>query len=84
VLPIYNPRFDYGFTEPGAMTLARGKATAIRRAGTRRRLAGGCTGSSRTTTRTPVAAWILAIVHRMEGDIGNALYCYRRCGRALR
>ena len=31
-----------------------------------------------------VAAWIHAVVHRMEGDIGNALYWYRRCGRALR
>ena len=30
------------------------------------------------------AAWIHAVVHRMEGDIGNALYWYRRCGRALR
>jgi hypothetical protein len=31
-----------------------------------------------------VAAWIHAVVHRMEGDIGNALYWYRRCERALR
>jgi hypothetical protein len=31
-----------------------------------------------------VAAWIHAVVHRMEGDTGNALYWYRRCGRALR
>jgi hypothetical protein len=31
-----------------------------------------------------VGAWIHAVVHRMEGDIGNALYWYRRCGRALR
>ncbi len=31
-----------------------------------------------------VAAWIHAVVHRIEGDIGNALYWYRRCGRALR
>ena len=31
-----------------------------------------------------VAAWIHAVVHRMEGDIGNAQYWYRRCGRSLR
>ena len=31
-----------------------------------------------------VAAWIHAVVHRMEGDTGNALYWYRRCGRQLR
>jgi hypothetical protein len=31
-----------------------------------------------------VAAWIHAVVHRMEGDIGNARYWYRRCGRELR
>ena len=30
------------------------------------------------------AAWIHAVVHRMEGDIGNARYWYRRCGRELR
>ena len=31
-----------------------------------------------------VGAWIHAVVHRIEGDIGNARYWYRRCGRALR
>ena len=31
-----------------------------------------------------VAAWIHAVVHRMEGDVPNALYWYRRCGRPLR
>ena len=31
-----------------------------------------------------VAAWIHAVVHRMEGDVPNALYWYRRCGRRLR
>ena len=31
-----------------------------------------------------VAAWIHAVVHRMEGDTGNARYWYRRCGRELR
>jgi len=30
-----------------------------------------------------VAAWIHAVVHRMEGDIERALYWHRRCGRAL-
>jgi hypothetical protein len=30
------------------------------------------------------AAWIHAVVHRMEGDVPNALYWYRRCGRQLR
>jgi hypothetical protein len=31
-----------------------------------------------------VAAWLHAVVHRMEGDVPNALYWYRRCGRRLR
>ena len=30
------------------------------------------------------AAWIHAIVHRMEGDLDNARYWYARCGRTLR
>jgi hypothetical protein len=28
-----------------------------------------------------LANWIHAVVHRMEGDAGNAQYWYRRCGR---
>jgi hypothetical protein len=32
----------------------------------------------------PFAAWIHAVVHRMEGDLGNARYWYSRCGRELR
>jgi hypothetical protein len=32
----------------------------------------------------PSAAWIHAVVHRMQGDLGNARYWYGRCGRALR
>jgi len=31
-----------------------------------------------------IANWIHAIVHRMEGDLGNARYWYGRAGRALR
>jgi hypothetical protein len=31
-----------------------------------------------------IANWIHAIVHRMEGDLGNARYWYKRCGRKLR
>ena len=31
-----------------------------------------------------VASWIHAVCHRMEGDLGNARYWYRRCDRALR
>jgi hypothetical protein len=31
-----------------------------------------------------MAAWIHAVVHRMEGDLGNARYWYRRCQRELR
>jgi hypothetical protein len=31
-----------------------------------------------------IANWIHAVVHRMEGDLGNARYWYRRCGRSLR
>jgi hypothetical protein len=30
------------------------------------------------------AAWIHGIVHRMEGDLANAHYWYRRCRRELR
>ena len=29
-----------------------------------------------------LANWIHAVVHRMEGDLGNAAYWYGRCGRA--
>ena len=32
----------------------------------------------------PMAAWIHAVVHRMEGDLDNARYWYGRCGRSLR
>ena len=31
-----------------------------------------------------VANWLHAVVHRMEGDEGNARYWYGRCKRALR
>ena len=31
-----------------------------------------------------VASWIHAVVHRMEGDLANAGYWYRRVGRELR
>lgn len=31
-----------------------------------------------------MADWIHAVVHRMEGDLGNARYWYDRCGRAHR
>jgi hypothetical protein len=30
------------------------------------------------------ACWLHAVVHRMEGDVGNARYWVRRCGRRLR
>jgi hypothetical protein len=30
-----------------------------------------------------LANWIHAVCHRMEGDLGNARYWYRRCGRTL-
>jgi hypothetical protein len=29
----------------------------------------------------PTAAWIHAVIHRIEGDLGNARYWYRRAGR---
>ena len=29
----------------------------------------------------PLANWIHAIAHRLEGDRGNAAYWYGRCGR---
>jgi hypothetical protein len=31
-----------------------------------------------------VAGWIHAVVHRMEGDLANAGYWYRRVGRPMR
>ena len=31
----------------------------------------------------PLANWIHAIAHRMEGDLANAAYWYGRCGRAM-
>lgn len=31
----------------------------------------------------PIANWIHAVVHRMEGDLANARYWYRRCDRQL-
>jgi hypothetical protein len=30
-----------------------------------------------------VACWIHALVHRIEGDLDNARYWYRRCGRTV-
>ena len=32
----------------------------------------------------PMACWLHAVVHRIEGDLGNARYWYGRCGRSLR
>jgi hypothetical protein len=31
-----------------------------------------------------MANWIHAVVHRMEGDVSNARYWYKRVGRKLR
>lgn len=31
----------------------------------------------------PVAAWVHAHLHRVEGDLGNAAYWYRRAGRPV-
>ena len=31
-----------------------------------------------------LANWIHAVVHRMEGDLGNARYWYERVGRSVR
>ncbi len=30
---------------------------------------------------TAAAAWVHAYLHREEGDLSNAAYCYRRAGR---
>ena len=30
---------------------------------------------------TPEAAWVHAYLHRVEGDLGNAAYWYRRAGK---
>lgn len=32
----------------------------------------------------PLSCWIHAVLHRLEGDAGNARYWYSRCGRQLR
>jgi hypothetical protein len=32
----------------------------------------------------PTACWLHAVVHRIEGDLGNARYWYGRSGRTLR
>jgi hypothetical protein len=32
----------------------------------------------------PTACWLHAVCHRMEGDLENARYWYRRCKRVLR
>ncbi len=32
----------------------------------------------------PHADWIHAVVHRLEGDLGNARYWYESCGRPFR
>jgi hypothetical protein len=32
----------------------------------------------------PLANWLHAVVHRMEGDLDNARYWYGRCGRSFR
>jgi hypothetical protein len=32
---------------------------------------------------SPEAAWVHAHLHRMEGDLDNAAYWYRRAGRAV-
>jgi len=31
-----------------------------------------------------IACWVHAVCHRIEGDLSNARYWYRRCGRQLR
>jgi hypothetical protein len=31
--------------------------------------------------KSPAAAWIHAVLHKMEGDLGNARYWYHRAGR---
>ena len=32
---------------------------------------------------SPEAAWVHAHLHRLEGDLSNARYWYRRAGRAM-
>ena len=32
----------------------------------------------------PLSCWVHAVLHRLEGDTGNARYWYSRCGRQLR
>jgi hypothetical protein len=31
----------------------------------------------------PIACWIHAVLHRIEGDLGNSRYWYRRAHRTL-
>ncbi|KAB2913167.1 MAG: hypothetical protein F9K29_17050 [Hyphomicrobiaceae bacterium] len=30
----------------------------------------------------PTACWIHAVLHRIEGDVANSRYWYRRCGQS--
>lgn len=32
----------------------------------------------------PMADWLHAVLHKIEGDDGNARYWYRRCGKRLK
>lgn len=56
------------------------------RAGVEKALAGDWQGGHEVAQRyedDETASWLHAVVHRMEGDLPNARYWYRRCGRSL-
>jgi hypothetical protein len=47
-------------------------------------LAGNWTGAHEIVQKSendPVAAWIHAVLHKIEGDLGNARYWYSRAGK---
>ena len=68
----------------------RGRAAAIReklRAAVEQALAGDWQAAHQIAQEyeeDQTACWLHAVCHRMEGDLGNARYWYRRCGRLLR
>jgi hypothetical protein len=69
------------------MSAAGGDLKGMLREAVRQALAGDWQGAHAIVQEhdgDTTAAWIHAVVHRMEGDLDNARYWYGRCGRSLR